>query len=169
MAEHKPHRLRSDSTTVAVAAAQAAKKGESRFQWPSTWQLPDDTAKAENALRAADDIWALRPPAEWSQAEVSIIAELAILSADLSAIQKILSDTNYLVRREGKGGQMIATRSPLLDPAQHLSTRRLALSRSLGLTGSATNPRGAGARAQVFNQFADTLGGPDGAFSLLAQ
>ena len=168
MVEHKPHRLRSDSTTVAVAAAQAAKKGESRFKWPLTWQLPDDPEKAENALRAADDIFALRPPPEWSQAEISIIAELAILSADLSVIQKILSDTNYLVKREGKGGRMVASRSPLLEPAQHISTRRLALSRSLGLTGSATNPRGAGARAQVFTQIADGLSGAD-EFSLLAQ
>ena len=77
----------------------------------------------------------------------------------MAAIQKILSDSNYLVKREGKGGRMVASRSPLLDPAQHLSTRKLALARSLGLTGSATNPRGAAARGQIYNQMTDERDG----------
>ena len=151
-------KLRSDSVTAQVAMAQTA---NIQFEWPSTWDLPEDTTKAERAKLIADDIWSARPPNEWSAAERNIIAELAIVSADLAAIQKMLSDSNYLVKREGKGGRMVATRSPLLDPAQHLSTRKLALARSLGLTGSATNPRLAGARAQVFNQMMDGTDGVD--------
>ena len=153
-----PRKLRSDSITAQIAMAQTS---SIQFEWPETWDLPDDPAKAERAKLVADDIWSCRPPSEWSAAERSLIAELAIVTADLAAIQKILSDSNYLVKREGKGGRMVASRSPLLDPAQHLSTRKLALSRSLGLTGSAANPRGAGARAQVFNQMMDGTDGVD--------
>ena len=147
-----PRKLRSDSVTSQIAMAQ---KPGVQFEWPEAWDLPSDPEKAERAKRIADDIWASRPPGEWSAFEVNIIAELAVVSADLAAINKILSDTNYLIKREGKNGRMVASRSPLLDPAQHLSTRKLALSRSLGLTGSAANPRNAGARAQVFNQIND--------------
>ena len=152
-------KLRSDSIAAQIAMAQTAQKSDVQFTWPETWDLPDDPAKAERAKLIADDIWSTRPPGEFSAFEVNIIAELATVSADLAAINKILSDTNYMVKREAKGGRMVATRSPLLDPAQHLSTRKLALSRSLGLTGSATNPRGAGARAQVFNQISDDRDG----------
>ena len=150
-----PRKLRSDSLTSQVAMAQTSQRADMQFEWPETWDLPDDAEKAERAKLVADDVWSTRPPNEWSPVERNLIAELAIITADLAAIQKILSDSNYLVKREGKGGRMVASRSPLLDPAQHLSTRKLALARSLGLTGSATNPRGAAARGQIYNQMTD--------------
>ena len=153
-----PRKLRSDSITSQVAMAQTS---SIQFEWPETWDLPEDATKAERAKLIADDIWSARPPNEWSAAERNIIAELSVVSADLAAIQKILSDSNYLVKREGKDGRMVASRSPLLDPAQHLSTRKLALARSLGLTGSAANPRGAAARGQVFNQISNDRDGVD--------
>ena len=154
-----PRKLRSDSVTAQIAMAQTSQRLDMQFEWPSTWDLPDDVEKAERAKLVADDVWSTRPPNEWSPVERNLIAELAIITADLAAIQKILSDSNYLVKREGKGGRMVASRSPLLDPAQHLSTRKLALARSLGLTGSATNPRGAAARGQVYNQMTDERDG----------
>ena len=158
-------RQRSDSTTAAVKMTQQA-LAKPGFPWPQAWDLPSDEDKARRAQLIADDIYAVRPREEWTAAECNIIAELAIVSADLAVIQNLLSESNYLVKREGKGGRMVATRSPLLDPAQHLSTRKLALTRSLGLTGREHNPRNANARGLIYNQVADDL--RDSKDSLLA-
>ena len=91
-----PRRLRSDSLTSQIAMAQTSQRLDVQFEWPETWDLPADAEKAERAKLIADDVWSARPPNEWSAAERNIIAELAIISADLAAIQKILSDSNYL-------------------------------------------------------------------------
>ena len=150
-------KLRSDSVVAHVTMAKDARKADARFSWPLTWQLPEDEAKRNLVLLTCDDIFACRPVTEWSALELSLIAEIALITTDLAEIQQTLSAAGYLTHREGKGGREVATRHPLLDVAQHLSTRRTSLARSMSLTGSATNPRGAGARAQVFNLIADGL------------
>ena len=101
--------------------------------------LPD--MNGHEVLALCDDVWLGRDPRDWRETVSNIIAEFALVSIDLSETQTVLSECNYLITKEGRGGREIQTRHPLMDAAQHLTTRRMSLARSLALTGAAATPR----------------------------
>jgi len=114
---------------------------EIAFEWPGSWDLPQDEAKRAKVLALCDDVWNGRDPRDWRETDSNIVAEFALVSIDLAETQAVLSECNYLITKEGRGGREIQTRHPLMDAAQHLTTRRMALARSLALTGAAATPR----------------------------
>lgn len=142
-----PRKLRSDSLTAQVETTQTA-MAEIAFEWPGSWDLPEDAEKRAKVLALCDDVWNGRDPRDWRETDGNIIAEFALVSIDLSETQTILSECNYLIEKEGRGGKIIKTRHPLMDAAQHLTTRRMALARSLALTGAAATPRNVRQRGQ---------------------
>ena len=159
-----PRKLRSDSLTAQVETAQTA-MAEIAFEWPGSWDLPQDEAKRAKVLALCDDVWLGRDPRDWRETDSNIIAEFALVSIDLSETQTVLSEYNYLITKEGRGGREIQTRHPLMDAAQHLTTRRMSLARSLALTGAAATPRNVRQRSV---EMAEARRGNNIASSLLA-
>lgn len=159
-----PRKLRSDSLTAQVETAQTA-MAEIAFEWPGSWDLPQDEAKRAKVLALCDDVWLGRDPRDWRETDSNIIAEFALVSIDLSETQTVLSECNYLITKEGRGGREIQTRHPLMDAAQHLTTRRMALARSLAITGAAATPRNVRERGQNISK---ARGSNNIAMSLLA-
>lgn len=158
-------RARSDSADAQIKAMQDTKK---RVEWPSleVTRLPKEE-DADRAQAIFDRIATSRAPDDWRQHDPILAAHLANCTVELDKLLTLVARTGW-VTSAGKNGTQF-TRTPLLDPIQHLTTRQLALARALGLTGTPTdavtiekNAKGA-ARASV------ALGGDDAIASLLAQ
>lgn len=129
-------RARSDSSYAAVQAFRAPKS----LEWPSleVTRLPAE-ADDKRAQAIFDRIATSRAPGDWRQHDPVLIAQLAIVQVQLDSTMQILATEGWTTLG-GKTG-MTPIRSPHVDIAQHLSTRALALSRALGITGDPIDSR----------------------------
>jgi hypothetical protein len=158
-------RPRSDSVSAAVTAFRHT---AAQIEWPEleVSRLPraDDDRRAQAIF---DRIISSRAPGDWRQHDPVLIAQLSVVQVELDKIMSILAAEGW-TSFGGKNGDT-RIRSPLIDPAQHLSTRALALSRALGITGDpAGDKRGTGNRAQAVADARATGAASDDSHGLLA-
>lgn len=139
-----------------------------RVEWPSleVTRLPrqDD---ADRAQAIFDRIATSRAPDDWRQHDPILIAHLSNCTVELDKLLALVAKTGW-VTSAGKNGNQF-TRTPLLDPIQHLTTRQLSLARALGLTGTPTDAVTVEKNAKGVAKAAGVFGGDDAISSLLAQ
>ena len=139
-----------------------------RIEWPSleVTRLPreEDAGRAEAIF---DRIVTSRAPDDWRQHDPILIAHLANCTVELDKLLALVAKTGW-VTAAGKNGNQF-TRTPLLDPIQHLTTRQLSLARALGITGSPTDAVTIEKNAKGASTAANAIQGDDDIASLLAQ
>ncbi len=159
-------RARSDSVEAQIKAMADTQK---RVEWPSleVTRLPREE-DADRAQSIFDRIITSRAPDDWRQHDPVMAAQLANCTVELDKLMAVVAKTGW-VTSAGKHGTQF-TRTPLLDPIQHLTTRQMSLARALGITGSPTdavtvekNAKGAAkANHAVHDSIADLLAQPMG-------
>lgn len=158
-------RSRSDSVEAQIKAMNDTKR---RIEWPSleVTRLPKEE-DAERAQAIFDRIVTSRAPDDWRQHDPILVAHLSNATVELDKLLTLVSRTGW-VTSSGKSGTQF-TRTPLLDPIQHLTTRQLSLARALGITGSPTDAVTVEKSAKGVAKAAATVQFNDGIGSLLAQ
>lgn len=147
MATGSGRRPRTDSAAAAVRAFATAKE---RLEWPelevTRMTNPEDDQRAQAIF---SKISTSRAPEDWRQHDAVLIAQLAVVQVSLDQAMVELT-TNGWTALGGKTG-LTPVRSPMLDVAQHLSSRALALSRALGITGDPIDGRTVAKNAKTLN------------------
>lgn len=158
-------RQRSDSVDAAIRAMADTKK---RIEWPSleVSRLPVKE-DADRAQMIFDRISTSRAPDDWRQHDPILAANLANTTVELDKLLTQVAQNGWVIPAGKHGTQM--TRTPLLDPIQHLTNRQLALSRALGLTGAPTDSVTVEKNAKGARKAAAALQGDDELSSLLAR
>jgi hypothetical protein len=155
-------RERSDSIHTHVSLVADARNP---LEWPedavSRMVRPEDDAIA---TRIFDRIATSRAKRDWRLFDSAMIAELAVVTVELDKLMLLVQKSGWVTSKQGRSGTVL-TRTPLLDPIQHLSTRQINLSRALRITGLPTDARTV-ANAAVREKDIVPFGGP---VSLLAQ
>lgn len=122
-----PRRKRSDS---AAAAIEAFRKDAPDVAWPAEEITPmRGEADRKHAERLFAKILRMRASGDWLPFDIVAAAELATVTVHLDKVMRTIDRTGWVTQND-KGH---LSRTPLLDAVTHLSQRRLALARALGI------------------------------------
>lgn len=116
---------RSDSAAAAIAAAKAAASPLPR--------PPEHVLISASAEPYYEDIVRARARGEWNEYQLSVAAQLANCMADQDEVRAELALEGWVVTN-AKGTQVA---NPLVNIAEAMARRQMALSRSLQMTGRA--------------------------------
>ena len=121
----KQRQARSDSAAAAIAAAKAAASPLPR--------PPEHVQISANAEAYYEDIVRARARDEWNEYQLTVAAQMAECMADQDEVRAELALDGWTV--VNAKGTLVA--NPLVNIAEALARRQMALSRSLQMTGRA--------------------------------
>ena len=104
--------------------------------WPERVPFPPE--QEEECRQTVREVLETRAGSDWSEAGALLAAEYATTTARVAAYNSKLDAEGPVLESVGSTGQTVLKEHPLIGVQMKLSTRQIALARSLGFTGLPT-------------------------------